>query len=119
MFAALGHQVTGIHRISFGGLTLPGLGLKEGEWRLLTADELAVLTDTSQRPAVPDDVRRTAEGLPPLVPTKMRVRVSIQRERKQEVYAEMVREMERSVAAERASARAGAAGSGAAAAPLR
>lgn len=40
MFAAIGHAVTGIHRVAYGGLKLPDLGLKPGEWRLLEEEEV-------------------------------------------------------------------------------
>ncbi|MES2476027.1 MAG: pseudouridine synthase [Verrucomicrobiota bacterium] len=42
MFAAAGNHVLELKRISIGGLTLPE-DLEEGEWRELTADELAAL----------------------------------------------------------------------------
>jgi len=41
MFAATGNQVTALHRAQQGGLTLGGLG--EGEWRLLDAEDEALL----------------------------------------------------------------------------
>ena len=42
MFAAAGHEVLALHRRAFGPLELdPALG--EGEWRELTAGELAAL----------------------------------------------------------------------------
>jgi 16S rRNA pseudouridine516 synthase len=40
MFAAAGNHVTTLQRISIGGLRLPP-ELAEGEWRILTEDELA------------------------------------------------------------------------------
>lgn len=43
MFATVGHEVVALHRSSFAGLTLRQLGLQEGEWRLLNADELATV----------------------------------------------------------------------------
>jgi 16S rRNA pseudouridine516 synthase len=42
MFAAVGNHVTALHRISIGGLALPE-DLAEGEWRALTATELAAV----------------------------------------------------------------------------
>ena len=42
MFAAAGHEVLELHRISFGPLTLPP-DLRAGEWRELTEEELADL----------------------------------------------------------------------------
>ncbi|MCU0778972.1 MAG: rRNA pseudouridine synthase [Akkermansiaceae bacterium] len=42
MFAAAGNHVTALKRISIGGLKLPG-DLAEGEWRALTAEDLAAL----------------------------------------------------------------------------
>ena len=41
MFAAAGNHVEALHRAAFGSLTLGGL--PEGEWRLLTAEEIATL----------------------------------------------------------------------------
>lgn len=42
MFAAAGNHVLDLKRISIGGLTLPD-DLEEGDWRELTADELAAV----------------------------------------------------------------------------
>lgn len=42
MFAAAGNHVLHLKRISIGGLTLPA-DLPEGEWRILTPDELAAV----------------------------------------------------------------------------
>ena len=42
MFAAAGNHVLALKRISIGGLPLPA-NLPEGEWRILTADELAAV----------------------------------------------------------------------------
>jgi 16S rRNA pseudouridine516 synthase len=42
MFAAAGNHVELLKRISIGGLTLPG-DLAEGEWRVLTKEELAAV----------------------------------------------------------------------------
>lgn len=42
MFAAAGNHVEALHRAAFGPLTLGDL--PEGEWRLLTSDEVATLT---------------------------------------------------------------------------
>jgi 16S rRNA pseudouridine516 synthase len=42
MFAAAGNHVTTLKRLSIGGLKLPE-DLEEGEWRVLTADELAAV----------------------------------------------------------------------------
>jgi 16S rRNA pseudouridine516 synthase len=42
MFAAAGNHVTTLKRLSIGGLKLP-VDLEEGEWRVLTAEELATV----------------------------------------------------------------------------
>ena len=42
MFAAVGNHVESLHRRAIGGLELEGLAL--GEWRVLTASDLAVLS---------------------------------------------------------------------------
>jgi 16S rRNA pseudouridine516 synthase len=42
MFAAAGNHVTGLKRISIGGLKLPD-DLEEGEWRALTPEEIATV----------------------------------------------------------------------------
>jgi len=48
MFAALGHTVTGIHRVGFGGLWLPPTAtLAPGAWRFLTPAELTTLLEGS------------------------------------------------------------------------
>ncbi len=44
MFAAVGNHVEALHRESLGGLTLPE-GMGPGEWRLLTAEEVARVFD--------------------------------------------------------------------------
>ncbi len=46
MFAAAGHEVLELHRRVFGPLELDP-GLREGEWRELTAAELAALRDAA------------------------------------------------------------------------
>lgn len=46
MFAALGHPVKAIHRITFGPLTLAGL--KAGRWRALTEREIMELKRTTR-----------------------------------------------------------------------
>jgi len=43
MFAATGNAVVDLHREAIGGLTLDALGLAVGEWRLLGAEERALL----------------------------------------------------------------------------
>jgi len=43
MFAATGNAVIELHREAIGGLTLDALGLTAGEWRLLAAEERALL----------------------------------------------------------------------------
>ena len=43
MFAATGNAVVALHREAIGGLSLEALGLAEGEWRMLTAEERALL----------------------------------------------------------------------------
>ena len=40
MFAASGNKVVGLHREQVGAITLDST-LEEGEWRLLTAEEIA------------------------------------------------------------------------------
>jgi 16S rRNA pseudouridine516 synthase len=58
MFAAVGHAVTGIHRVGFGGLRLPELGLAApGSWRQLTPAELAALLDGSKAVLPPEAPR--------------------------------------------------------------
>ena len=47
MFAAVGHVVTGIHRDSFAGLSLSESGVLEGQWRLMTTDELRTVLASS------------------------------------------------------------------------
>ena len=42
MFSAVGREVTALHRLTFGSLTLDP-ALPQGQWRELTADELAAL----------------------------------------------------------------------------
>jgi len=42
MFAAAGNHVLGLKRISIGGLQMPA-DLEEGDWRVLTADELTAI----------------------------------------------------------------------------
>jgi 16S rRNA pseudouridine516 synthase len=42
MFAAAGNHVTGLKRIAIGGYKLPE-DMEEGEWRVLTAEELAAV----------------------------------------------------------------------------
>ena len=44
MFAAAGNHVLGLSRISIGGLKMPA-DLAEGDWRILTPDELAAIFD--------------------------------------------------------------------------
>lgn len=46
MFAAAGHEVTELHRRSFGPLELDP-ALQEGDWRELTADEVRLLRDAA------------------------------------------------------------------------
>lgn len=46
MFAATGHEVTELHRRSFGPLELDP-ALQEGDWRELTADEVRLLRDAA------------------------------------------------------------------------
>lgn len=58
MFAAVGHAVTGIHRVGFGGLRLPELGLgTPGAWRQLTPAELQALLDGSAAVLPPEAPR--------------------------------------------------------------
>lgn len=125
MFAAVGHAVTGIHRVAFGGLRLPDLGLAEGQWRQLTEDELSILTNVANRTLDPamERSRRLAAQLPRLEPQRMRVRLSLQRERKADTFAEDVAALEAELRedrqrekAERRAAAAGAAATSAAAA---
>jgi 16S rRNA pseudouridine516 synthase len=42
MFAAAGNHVLDLRRISIGGLALPD-DLEEGDWRVLTHEELAAV----------------------------------------------------------------------------
>jgi len=42
MVAAVGNRVEGLHRSRIGGLVLPA-DLAPGQWRWLTADDLALL----------------------------------------------------------------------------
>lgn len=129
MFASVGHAVTGIHRVAFGGLRLPDLGLAEGQWRQLTEDELSILTNVANRPQDPAMARsrRIAAQLPRLEPQqRMRVRLSVQRERAADTYAEDVAALEaelredrkrekeerRTAAAAAAAGKAGGAGGG-------
>ena len=51
MFSAVGREVTKLHRETFGSLKLDP-NLPEGEWRELTADELASLYSDAQMEAV-------------------------------------------------------------------
>ena len=44
MLAAAGNHCAGLQRVAIGQLTLAVLGLEEGEWCFLEADELALLT---------------------------------------------------------------------------
>ena len=46
MFSALGHEVTALHRESFGPLVLPE-DLKPGEWRKLQKEEIAALQEAA------------------------------------------------------------------------
>ena len=62
MFAAVGHSVMGIHRIGFGGLRLPDLNLKEGQWRLLTREEIQTLLDNSCAVLAPEQGAKPAAG---------------------------------------------------------
>jgi 16S rRNA pseudouridine516 synthase len=45
MFAAVGNHVTGLHRLSIGGFSLPA-DLEPGEYRELKAEELAAIFET-------------------------------------------------------------------------
>jgi 16S rRNA pseudouridine516 synthase len=54
MFAAAGNHVTALKRISIGGLRLPE-DLEEGDWRELTADELAAVFRTQDQGAAGSD----------------------------------------------------------------
>ncbi|MBQ8201412.1 MAG: rRNA pseudouridine synthase [Clostridia bacterium] len=47
MFSAVGREVTALHRLTFGRLTLDE-NLPEGQWRELTAEEIAALYDDAQ-----------------------------------------------------------------------
>ena len=44
MFAAAGNHVLGLSRISIGGLKMPE-NLAEGDWRILTPEELSAIFD--------------------------------------------------------------------------
>jgi 16S rRNA pseudouridine516 synthase len=50
MFAAAGNHVTSLKRISIGGLTLPE-DLEEGDWRILTEDDLQQLLGQPPSPS--------------------------------------------------------------------
>ncbi|KAF6265883.1 pseudouridine synthase [Scenedesmus sp. NREL 46B-D3] len=41
MFAAIGHEVVGLHRHAIGGLSLPELDIAEGTWAFATPEQLA------------------------------------------------------------------------------
>jgi pseudouridine synthase len=49
MFAAVGHDVTGIHRTGFGGLRLADLQLQPGEWKQMNEMELETVWNHSRR----------------------------------------------------------------------
>ena len=51
MFSAVGREVTSLHRETFGSLTLDPQ-LPEGQWRELTAEEIAALYKNAQMEAV-------------------------------------------------------------------
>ena len=51
MFSAVGREVTSLHRETFGSLTLDPQ-LPEGQWRELTAEEIAALYNNAQMEAV-------------------------------------------------------------------
>ena len=51
MFTAVGREVTKLHRETFGSLVLDP-NLPEGEWRELTAEEIAALYSDAQMEAV-------------------------------------------------------------------
>ena len=54
MLAAAGNHCTALVRTAIGGLTLEALGLQEGEWRYLEADQLALLVPNAPgTPAAP------------------------------------------------------------------
>ncbi|MBC7979135.1 MAG: rRNA pseudouridine synthase, partial [Armatimonadetes bacterium] len=57
MFAALGNHVTGLRRISIGGLELPK-DLPEGEWRIVTEEEKAMLFGNFAGGDAPDGIDR-------------------------------------------------------------
>ena len=44
MLAAAGNHCSALQRVAIGKLTLAGLGLEEGEWCYLDADDLALLS---------------------------------------------------------------------------
>ena len=46
MFAAVGHEVTALHRSAFGPLELDP-GLQEGQWRELTDEEVGLLRQSA------------------------------------------------------------------------
>ena len=50
MFSAVGREVTALHRLTFGSLTLDE-NLPEGKWRELTEDEIAALYNDAQMEA--------------------------------------------------------------------
>ena len=73
MFAAVGHAVQAIHRVAIGGLRLPDMGLREGQWRQLTSEELQRLLDASEGGA-PKQGRAQGLGAPPVRGRRVRVR---------------------------------------------
>ena len=53
MLAAAGNHCGALHRSAIGGLTLESLGIAEGEWCYLTAEQLALLAPSLAPPTQP------------------------------------------------------------------
>jgi hypothetical protein len=90
MFAAIGHSVTGIHRASFGGLSLASLGLETpGTYILMTRDHLAILLENSAPTyAMTRSKRQLSTELPRVGRRIIRVREEQARREFDEIEAE-------------------------------
>jgi 16S rRNA pseudouridine516 synthase len=51
MLVAAGNHCTALRRVAIGGLTLDALGLAEGEWVFLEAEQIALLRASDSEPA--------------------------------------------------------------------
>ena len=64
MFASIGYTVINIHRIGIGNLSLDSLGLtKEGEWKLLTIENLSNLLLSTSIPSIPETLSSSSSNL--------------------------------------------------------